>query len=177
MNSSPVVPEANSFSSQSGLQFVSLGKGNFSLNKIIEVSEWVTRKDGGELILEYKGEEHNNGDVYVKITLKVFPETVREDTKITLSLDDQVLLANVDIVFGPNGTTFNQPALLNIEAKGLDVSGFDPSKIDLYYDIPDIDEWEKMETKEVIVKPEEGYVKTIDGKIHHFSRYAVAWSN
>ena len=103
------------------LQFIPLGNGNGSFNKIISVSEWVTKKDGGELIIDYKGSEHDNGDVEVKITFKVFSNTISEDAMVTLSLDDQYLMGNVDVDFAPNGITFSEPALLNIEAKKISI--------------------------------------------------------
>ena len=50
-------------------------------------------------------------------------------------------------------------------------------KIGCYYDNPEVSEWETMRTYDVIVKEKEGYIKVLDAKIPHFSRYAVAWTN
>jgi hypothetical protein len=147
-----------------------------SLKKMVEVSQWVTREDGGELVLVYEGEDNNNGQVEVKLTLTVLPETISEDAELRLSVDDQELIANVDITFGPHGITFSKPALLFIEAKRLDLSNVDPDRIDFYYYSPDTGQWEKMERGELEVKPSEGYIEVKDAEIPHFSRYAMAHS-
>jgi len=172
VSDSPIVPVQERLSTESELNFISLGDQTARLHKVIQVSEWVTYKDGGELVLEY-----NNGDVYCKITLKVFSETISQDAELILSLDDQTLVANVDVSFDPHGITFSRPALLNIETKGLDLSGVNIDKIGCYYDNPEVSEWETMRTYDVIVKEKEGYIKVLDAKIPHFSRYAVAWTN
>ena len=176
MNTSPVVPEANSFSSKSGPQFISLGKRNPSLNKIIKVSSLVTREDGGELVLEFKA--HKKKGVQVKLVLEVPPESISEDAELTLSIDDEMLIANVDIQFGPHGITFSKPALLSVEAESLDLSGIDSdAEIGFYYFDPETCQWEEMEAEEIEVDLDEGEIEAEDCKVPHFSRYAVAWSN
>jgi len=168
LNDVPVAPEA-----KKEYKILVLGTGNPSLKKVVPVSQWVTRKDGGELILDYKGLEHNNGNVEVKMTLKVLAETISRDAVLQMGLDDQKFIMS----FGPHGITFSQPALLNIEVKNLDLSGANPETLALYYLDSKKGEWEKMQTAEIIVNQEEGYLKFVDGQIPHFSRYAVAWSN
>ncbi len=115
-------------------------------------------------------------NVEAKLTLKMFSETIREDAELVMSLDDQILVANVDVTFSPDGITFSSPALLNIEAKNLDLSGIDADHINVYYDNPETGEWELMNSYDVIVKVDEGYVKIMDAELPHFSRYAFAWS-
>lgn len=121
-------------------------------------------------------ERPDHEGVNLKITLTVLPETISEDADLTLSVDDQQLVGNVDVVFTPHGITFSQPALLNIEARGLDLSGVDPSKIDIYCDDTDAGVWEKMERNQVLVDPAAGHIQVIDARIPHFSRYALARS-
>ena len=159
------------------LNFLKIGESVTRLSKKVSTSEFVTYKDGGELIVEYKGIENDNGAVEAKLTLKVFSETISEDAELVMSLDDQVLVGNVDVGFEPHGITFSSPALLTIEAKSLDLSGVNPHLINIYYDNPETGEWELMNSYGVIVKTEDGYVKIIDAELPHFSRYAVAWSN
>ena len=159
------------------LNFLKIGESVTRLSKKVSTSEFVTYKDGGELIVEYKGIENDNGAVEAKLTLKVFSETISEDAELVMSLDDQVLVGNVDVGFSPHGITFSSPALLTIEAKSLDLSGVNPHLINIYYDNPETGEWELMNSYGVIVKTEDGYVKIIDAELPHFSRYAVAWSN
>ena len=168
LNNVPVAPEA-----KSEHKILIFGTGSPSLKKVVPVSKKVTRKDGGELILDYKGLEHNNGNVEVKMTLKVFAETISRDAVLQMGLDDQ----NFIMSFGPHGITFSQPALLNIEARNLDFSGVNVETLALYYLDSKTEEWVKLQTAEIIVKQEEGYLKFVDGQIPHFSRYAVAWSN
>ena len=138
-------------------------------------TEFVTYKDGGELILEFKAEDYNMGDVYCKSTLKIFSETISENCEVELNLNTSGIAGNVDVTFQPHGITFSESALLNIEAKNMNLSGIDSKLIGLYYDNPETGMWEKMATKEIIVKEDEGYIKIIDGELPHFSRYAVAY--
>ena len=170
---SPLSSTDESPFAQDNVQLIDLGDAFASLNKgNLEVSAMVTQADGGELILEYKGIENNNGDVYCKIILKVFPETISRDEELSLSLDDQ----NLNFVFGPHGITFSTPALLNIEAKGVDLSNVNLETLGIYYDNPETGQWERMEGGDIIVKQSEDYLKIIDVEIPHFSRYACAWS-
>ncbi|MCH6566091.1 MAG: hypothetical protein IH811_09490, partial [Proteobacteria bacterium] len=97
-------------SSKRELNIVKFGNGTVSLKKVVSVSQWVTKQDGGKLSLEYEGVE-------AKITLKVFPGAISEDAELTLNLDDQYL----DVTFNPHGITFDPPALLNIEVANLDL--------------------------------------------------------
>ncbi len=175
LNDAQLGPNEENQLSQTKPQFLKIGDGNRSLKKVLQVSQFVTKKDGGELILEYKGDENNNGNVYCKITLKIFAETISEDAELTFSLDDQELVGNIDVQFGRHGITFSKPALLVIEAKQMDLSNTPIQRVDVYYDNADIGQWELMERKEVIVKQDEGYLKVIEAEIPHFSRYAVGW--
>ena len=174
LNNSPLAPEEESLSSQGKLQFLKIGDGNPSLKKVIQVSQLITKENGGELILKH---EINRGDesVEVELILKVLPRTVSGDTEFTLSLDDQYLITNVDFTFGPHGIIFSKPALLSVEAEGLDLSNIHSDKIDLYYDNPDTGQWEKMKCKEIEVDLEDGEIEVEEGEIPHFSRYAIGW--
>ncbi len=168
LKNSPVAPEA-----KSKHKILVFGTGNPSLKKMIPVSQKVTRKDGGELIIDYKGLEHNNGNVEVKMTLTVLAGAISRDAVLQMGLDDQSFLMS----FGPHGITFSQPALLNIEVKNLDFTGVNVETLALYYLDSKTDEWVELQTAEIIVNQEEGCLKFVDAEIPHFSRYAVAWSN
>ena len=174
---SPMSSQDNQAAETQGLKILKIGDGVTRLNKIVTASQYVTQTNGGELIIDYKGYEHNNGNVNVKMTLKVFNGTISQDAELMMSLDDEGLLGNVDVTFSPHGITFSSPALLTIEAKSLDLTGVNPHLINIYYDNPETGEWELMNSYGVIVKTEDGYVKIIDAELPHFSRYAVAWSN
>ena len=170
-NNSPITPE-----DKSELHFIPLGNGNPSLNKIVKVSAWVTKEDGGELVLEFKA--HKKKGVQVTLVLEVPPESISEDAELTLSIDDELLIVDVDITFGPSGITFSKPALLSVDAKWLDFSEIESRKeIGFYYYNPDTGEWERIEVKNIQVNLNNGKIMVDDAKIPHFSRYAVAWSN
>ena len=109
--------------------------------------------------------------------MKVLPKAIKKKLKLGLSLDDQVVTGNVDLLFSPHGTKFKKPAILNIEAKNLDMSEMNLEAIAVYYDNPKTGKWKKMKSKEIIIKPEDGYIKIIDAELPHFSRYAVAYSD
>ncbi len=182
---SPLTPEVNRTSSQSELHFISLGQKSPSLSKItkvlMETTENVTYKDGGELIIDYQGDEDEDedadGDVLVKTTFRVFSETISQNARLVLRMTDALLSGEVDVSFQPHGITFSLPGLLNSEAKNIDLLGVNPNNIGIYYVNEDTGEWEKMQTYDIIVKKNEGYLKIINAEIPHFSRYAVAWSN
>jgi len=170
---SPMSSQDNQAAETQGLKILKIGDGVTRLNKIVTASRYVTRKGGGELIIDYKGYEHNNGNVNVKITLKVFKGSISQDAELMMSLDDQELLGNVDVTFSPHGITFSRPARLDIEAKNLDLSGVNPDDINIYYDNPETGQWEVMQSYAVIVNEANGYIKVIDAKLPHFSRYAM----
>jgi hypothetical protein len=155
LNESPLASTDESLAERSKFKIVPLWKGIPTLAKQVAVSENVTIADGGELLLEYKGEEHKNPGVYCKVSLKIFAGTIDADKKLTMSLDDQYL----DLLFGPHGVVFSEPALLNIEA-AVDLS---------------IGRWEKMSSTHVVVDKDAGYIKIIDAQIPHFSRYAIGY--
>ena len=170
---SPMSSPDNQAAETQGLKILKIGDGVTRLNKIVTASQYVTQTNGGELIIDYKGYEHNNGNVNVKMTLKVFNGSISQDAELMMSLDDQGLLGNVDVTFSPHGITFSRPARLDIEAKNLDLSGVNPDDINIYYDNPETGQWEVMQSYAVIVNEANGYVKVIDAKLPHFSRYAI----
>ncbi len=170
---SPMSSQDNQAAETQGLKILKIGDGVTRLNKIVTASQYVTQTNGGELIIDYKGYEHNNGNVTVKMTLKVFNGTISQDAELMMSLDDQGLLGNVDVTFSPHGITFSSPARLDIEAKNLDLSGINPDDINIYYDNPETGQWQVMQSYAVIVNEANGYVKVIDAKLPHFSRYAI----
>ena len=81
----------------------------------------------------------------------------------------------IDATFYPHGITFSgdKPALLNIGAKNVDLSGVNPNTLRLYYDNEETGQWEEIQTYDIIVKQDEGYVKVINAELWHFSRYAI----
>jgi hypothetical protein len=124
----------------------------------------------GDRMDEYS---YNNAGGGVKINLKILPYSINRDAYISIATDDEFLLGDVYLTFGPNGIFFNPPAIMNFEISGLNLSGIDPDLIDIYYINPDTHLWELMPRKSVIVNAETGYIHVIDAEFSHFSRYAI----
>ena len=170
---SPMSSQDNQAAETQGLKILKIGDSVTRLSKVVIASQYVTQVNGGELQIDYKGYEHHNGNVEVLMTLKVFAGTISRDAHLIMRLDDRELEGNVDVRFRPHGITFSSPALLNIEAKNLDLSGVNPDDINIYYYNPETGQWEVMQSYAVIVNEVNGYVKVVDGQLPHFSRYAI----
>jgi hypothetical protein len=109
----------------------------------------------------------------VIVNFQVLPGAVQQDLDLSMSTDDELLMGDVYLTFGPHGTIFSPPAVLNIDAFGLDLSGIDPQAINVYYDNEEVGTWELMQSTEIIVKPDENYLKVVGALLPHFSRYAI----
>ena len=156
----------------------SVGLRRNHLNKVLRAQK--IKKD--KIKDEYK---MNLGQIGVKIKFKVMPASITEDLEITISTDDEELAGNIFLTFGPHGTDFNPPAILDIEVSGLDLSGWgdddddDDDDDDGHHDhginIFYINEgdWEVMKSEKIIVKKNEGYLKIKGAELPHFSRYAI----
>ncbi|MCH8126954.1 hypothetical protein IIC38_13485 [candidate division KSB1 bacterium] len=138
-----------------------------SLKKTITVSQAISADEGGILVLNHTLDDE--GLVYANISFEVLPNTISEDTEITLVLDD----VSLELHFTPAGLTFGQPAILNIYAMGLNLEGINPNAIRVYYDNPESGQWEEMENEAVTVNILTGYVNVQNVKIPHFSKYVV----
>ncbi len=68
--SSEQSPLDSSKTGKGELNFLKIGESVTRLSKKVSTSEFVTYKDGGELIVEYKGIENDNGAVEAKLTAK-----------------------------------------------------------------------------------------------------------
>ena len=190
---SPMTPGAENLASRDGLNMVQIGSGSLSLNKgIITVSELITPEKGGELVLKLGAsdfDENSGGDsddgeddieivdhrkkIGLTIKLKVKPGSVDIPTTIYLRLDPEYL----DMDFGPDGTVFNTPAKLSIDAKGLDFSNISSEILNVYYNNPETGQWETVERESVVISKRSGDFKINNARIPHFSRYAVGWGD
>ncbi len=139
----------------------------------VSTFNYITFDKGGDLKIHYKAEDGSG--IECKAELKIDKETISIDSELEMNIDKNALIGNVDVTFHPHGTTFSSPALLTVEARNIDLSGWDLERIALYYDNPETGEWEKMNVKEVKIKPDEGYVKIVEAELPHFSRYAMAY--
>ncbi len=172
---SPLAPAKQSSIEDKGLKILSLGDGEeeiASLSKRIVDYEWVTIRNGGELDVEHRGKRKGK-KVQIHVNLKIEPHSISRDALLKLFVDTRRFMVDFDFKFKPHGIAFSSPAILNIEAKGLDLSGIDENKLGLYYDNPETGEWEPMEVEKIIINKETGYIRVINGQLPHFSRYAI----
>jgi len=146
------------------IKLIPFAKQSRAFLKLYQDSTWVTVQNGGELNLDYDGD---NGP---ECKLTILPGAIDEDRMLSMSIDDSIFA----ITFGPHGIIFSEPALLDIHATGLDLSNVDPNTIDIYYDNTDTGTWERMERDTVIVNVMEGDVIVKNARIPHFSRYALS---
>jgi len=186
---SPVTPEAGTVSKRE-MNFIKLGDAITSLNKgSTTVSSWMTTKDGGHLeIVRGAAFAENHADSTIKddyktvdyetvsslkVNLDVMGCCLREGIELSMTLDGQ----GVDMEFGPHGTTFLTPVLLNITAVGLDLREVNEETLALYYDNPETGQWEKVVNEGIEILKSSVYLRVLNAELPHFSRYAVAWSN
>jgi hypothetical protein len=111
--------------------------------------------------------------VYANISLQILPGAISQDEDMSLEMETTELSGGVAVTFGPHGTIFSVPAILNIEAHGVDFTGIDPNSVDVYYDNQETGQWELMARDDVIVDSVNGTVQVINAQLPHFSRYAI----
>jgi WD40 repeat protein len=110
---------------------------------------------------------------YAKASLQVLPGAIDGDTEFELSIDTNEIVGRVSITFGPHGTVFNLPVILNMEVQGIDFSGVDPDAVNIYYDNQEDGGWELMGSDAVIINADAGTCRVINARLPHFSRYAI----
>ncbi|MDP3148448.1 MAG: hypothetical protein Q8N83_04880 [Ignavibacteria bacterium] len=109
-----------------------------------------------------------NNTVSVNASLSVLANSLAQDATLSMSFDDEYLCFE----FGPSGTTFATPAMLNVQVTGLDLSAFGTQTIGhLQYFNESQNEWTLVEADEVSIDVESGTFTCKNGKIPHFSRY------
>jgi len=111
---------------------------------------------------------------FAEVSLDILPGAVDADVEIEVNLETTELVGGVAMTFSPHGTVFNTPAILNIEAHGVDFTGVDPNAIDIFYDNQETGQWEPMPRDQIIVDVISGIIRVINAQLPHFSRYALA---
>jgi len=180
------------------VQLIDLGDAFISLNKgEFKVSAVVTPEDGGQLVLikgkAFKDQQKDfkeSGEIEIVdddsldivgfgkkagfvITLTVLPHSVKDTTELSLIMDKK----SFDMEFGPPWTVFANPALLNIIAVNLNLKKVNLETLGIYFDNPETGQWQKINSENVVVDKEHGFLRILNAQIPHFSRYACAWSN
>jgi len=195
---SPLSSTDESPFAQDNVQLIDLGDAFASLSKgELKVSAVVTPEDGGQLVLikgkAFKDQEKDfkkSGEIEIIddedlnvvgfgkkagfiVSLTVLPHSVKDTTELSLIMDKK----SFDMEFGPDGTVFANPALLNIIAVNLKLKKVNLETLAIYYDNPETGQWQKIDSENVVVDKEHGFLRIRNTQIPHFSRYACAWSN
>ncbi|GAB4364829.1 MAG: hypothetical protein Kow0042_03670 [Calditrichia bacterium] len=110
---------------------------------------------------------------YASVSLSVLPGTISEDAELSLELETTQLSGGVSVTFQPHGTTFSQPAILNLSAHGVDFSSVDPTEIDIFYVNQETGQWEPMQRDSLLIDVNAGTLQVVNARLPHFSRYAV----
>jgi hypothetical protein len=166
-NSSPE-PTAVSASGKT-IHFLGFAEKNKNtLNKKKKTEEYIQKDKGGDIKLDDKTTIRE-----VKFHLKIPKNSIDFGKLVSMEYDDQNFEGFADLVFGPHGTQFSSPALLDFEVKGLDLTGVNPEDVKLFY-VNENGQWEEMVAKKIEVKVQDGKVKIDDAELPHFSRYALA---
>ena len=169
----PLTPEQNSVEqkSQPGIEVVKFGNATGSLQKTTTVSKFIKKKKGGTISLY-----HANWEIGLEanVILKIPKNALSDDATIELTLNDDEFLGSLDVEFHPHGITFNEPAILDIWAQGVDLSNLPLDSLDIYYDNQTAGAWELMPRTEFVAYGNQ--VEVVGARIPHFSRYAIAIS-
>jgi hypothetical protein len=128
-------------------------------------------KRNGYTLPEYAA--NTRSGIRARVSLTIPPDSMSQHARISLTLDDQECCGKFDILFAPHGTTFKKPALLNISATGLELSGENPDSWGLYYINNQSGEWEPMDKEEMYVDMESGTLVVKNARLPHFSRYTI----
>jgi len=179
-DNSPVTPEATNVNSmqkpawvvaaeKQGLTLIALPKNSVaSLEKNYSVTTLIKHDESGKLKIEGSYYTSGHREVKVEATLSVLQNSLTQDKTLSMNFDDNYL----SIEFGPSGTTFAAPALLNIKVTGLDLSALvNLSTAHLKYFDESKNEWTTMDADEVTIDVQSGTFICKNGKIPHFSRY------
>lgn len=162
----------NSAKSQDFLIIPLPAPSEMRLNKeVTSATELVTVTGGGTLSINYKYKSDAGRNVKVAADLYVPPYAVNADVELTMGISDTELSAYVELAFGPSQTEFNTPALLNVSAKGLDLSMLSASdELKLVY-MNDSGEWLRVNAASITFDIKKGIIECVGGEIPHFSRY------
>jgi hypothetical protein len=169
-------PESGRLLPESALKFIDLpvikGKDGIAGSETY-VEEEISAEDGGKIHLNYVVSGKDN--IHVNSMLDIDPYAISQDITVSLSLPQDNLLAEVDLIFGPHNTQFATPAEFKLEANHLDLSCVGESDVvGFYYYREDLGLWELLDA-EVSVNLENGHINA-RASIDHFSRYALAIS-
>lgn len=152
-----------------GITLIALPKAaSSSLNKKFFATSSINHAVDGAVVINETYLSTTNNQVSVNASLSVLANSLAQDATLSMSFDDEYLCFE----FGPSGTTFATPALLNVQVTGLDLSalGVHPTG-HLQYFNESKNRWTLVEADVVTVDTKNGTFSCKNGKIPHFSRY------
>lgn len=138
---------------------------DLTLAKKLFTFKFIKADEGGELVIDYTYYSKEGKKIKTYSSLYFSPGALKRSSFVTMLIDDNTGVAE----FLPH-QTFNEPALLNQTFTGLNLNGFDPSQIQLYY-LNEDGSYEVMECDQLIVDIESGTIQVVNGRIPHFSLY------
>lgn len=152
-----------------GLTLIALPhNASSALDKNFTVEQIINHSVDGTLAINETYLSSINNLVSVNASLLVQANALAQDATLTMNFEDEYLCFE----FGPSGTTFATPALLNVEVTGLDLSAFGTLTTGhLRYYNESLNEWSIVEADEVAINTTTGTFSCKNGKIPHFSRY------
>lgn len=152
-----------------GITLIALPKSAFpALAKAFFATSLITHDVNGVVAINDTYLSTANNTVSVDASLSVLANSLAQDATLSMSFDDEYLCFE----FGPSGTTFATPAMLNVHVTGLDLSAFGTQTTGhLQYFNESQNEWTMVEADEVSIDVKSGTFTCKNGKIPHFSRY------
>lgn len=174
-----VSPEENSTNSldkpawvlaaeKQGLTFIALPQNSsITLEKRYD-SQYIRSGESGKLSIEKSYRTLGDKSVSVEASLSVLENSLEKSSLLTMRFADNFLCFE----FGPSGTTFSIPALLNVEAEGIDFSVFgnlQTAHLKYFDEVKEL--WVDVAADEIVINVKEGKFECKNGKISHFSRY------
>ena len=167
---SPLAPD-NKFNQTAGInkqiKFIPWNTPSSSFKKVLSVSEWITRAEGGTLNIQF--EDSLTNTIRGEISLTIGAGAIDRDKNVQLSINDK----NLDFHFGPSGTQFAPEARFSLWISGLDIMEINPDKVNLFYFEPGSGNWDAVPNEGVQVDLQNGYIKITNARLPHFSRYTL----
>ena len=147
-----------------------------SLDKRTEVTKYVYFNRASNLSI-YDSYKSNNHFVVIIANLTILPYSLEKSTWITMGFASDYLVTNVtlgpvDMNFGPDGITFKKPALFNLVAYGLDLTGWsEGDNLQLACFNENTQLWEAVPSQKIMFNVKTGFLQCVNGQLSHFSRY------
>ena len=162
--------EQESKQTRKHINLISWRDGKRALLKSFNTSQYINKADGGTLSISADANDGTTNNAEISVDLTILPGAIDISKELSMTFDD----TDIALTFGPHGTTFSPSALLNLTATGLDLTGVNPESVELYYENTNTGLWELMPREDIVVIPDQGYIRVVNAELPHFSRYALS---